>query len=157
MQSVDRGWLVAGAISFHESPTYSNRPLGMFKNNGRNMQMPSAKMSDSSLVYVPVNRRGSPGWLHPSRFGVASRLRGCWVDEPKPAYGHLMQRLGKALRSRREAAGYSQESFADRIGMHRAYYSAIERGEKNLQLDTLQRVCDGLSAHMWEVLKDAEA
>lgn len=67
-----------------------------------------------------------------------------------------MQRLGKALRSRREAAGYSQESFADSIGMHRAYYSAIERGEKNLQLDTLQRVCDGLSAPMWEVLQDAD-
>ena len=68
-----------------------------------------------------------------------------------------MQRLGKALRSRREAAGYSQEGFADEIGMHRTYYSAIERGEKNLQLDTLQRVCDGLAAQMWEVLKDADA
>ena len=67
-----------------------------------------------------------------------------------------MQRLGKVLRSRREAADYSQEGFADAIGMHRTYYSAIERGEKNLQLDTLQRVCDGLSAHMWEVLQDAD-
>ena len=68
-----------------------------------------------------------------------------------------MQRLGKVLRSRREAAGHSQESFADRIGMHRAYYSAIERGEKNLQIDTLQRVCDGLAARMHDILKDADA
>ena len=50
------------------------------------------------------------------------------------------QCLGKAFRKRREALGFSQESFADEIGMHRTYYSAIERGEKNLQLDTLQRV-----------------
>lgn len=48
------------------------------------------------------------------------------------------------------------ESYADEIGMHRTYYSAIERGEKNLQLDTLQRVCEGLRASIWEVFKDAE-
>lgn len=68
----------------------------------------------------------------------------------------LLQRLGKSLRARREAAGYSQESFADAIDMHRTYYSAIERGEKNLQLDTLVRICEGLGTPLWEALKDAE-
>lgn len=67
-----------------------------------------------------------------------------------------MQQLGQAIRLRRKASGYSQESFADKIGMHRAYYSAIERGEKNLQIDTLQRVCDGLAVRMSNVLKDAD-
>jgi len=70
---------------------------------------------------------------------------------------HLLHNLGRALRTRREAAGYSQESYADAIGMHRTYYSAIERGEKNLQLDTLERICAGLKCRMWEVLKEAEA
>ncbi|RUL68007.1 helix-turn-helix domain-containing protein [Dyella choica] len=70
---------------------------------------------------------------------------------------HLLRNLGKTLRARREASGYSQESYADAIGMHRTYYSAVERGEKNLQLDTLQRICAGLKCKMWEVLKDAEA
>ncbi len=69
----------------------------------------------------------------------------------------LPERLGKAFRKRREALGFSQESFADEIGMHRTYYSAIERGEKNLQLDTLQKVCEGLDTRVWEVFKDAEA
>lgn len=69
----------------------------------------------------------------------------------------LMQQLGKALRERRMAAGYSQEGFADLIGMHRTYYSAIERGEKNLQLDTLQKVCLGLQCKSWEVLREADA
>lgn len=41
----------------------------------------------------------------------------------------LSQRLGKAFRNRREALGFSQESYADEIGMHRTYYSAIERGD----------------------------
>ena len=69
----------------------------------------------------------------------------------------LLMRLGKALRTRREAAGYSQEGFADHIEMHRTYYSAIERGEKNIQLDTLHRVCAGLKCRVWEALKEAES
>lgn len=68
----------------------------------------------------------------------------------------LQQRIGKVLRRHREAAGFSQESYADHIHMHRTYYSAVERGEKNLQLDTLQRICAGMALPMWEVLREAE-
>ena len=49
----------------------------------------------------------------------------------------------------------SQEAFADYIEMHRAYYGALERGEKNLQLSTLQRVTEGMKTPMWEVLREA--
>jgi transcriptional regulator with XRE-family HTH domain len=69
----------------------------------------------------------------------------------------LQQRIGDAVRKRREGQNYSQEGFADHIRMHRAYYGAIERGEKNLQLSTLERVCAGLNVAMWEVLRDAES
>jgi len=69
----------------------------------------------------------------------------------------LLQRIGSAIQTRRRTAGFSQERYAEVIGMHRTYYSAIERGEKNLQIDTLQRVCSGLGCQMWEVLKEAEA
>ena len=68
----------------------------------------------------------------------------------------LMQRIGRAIQTRRKRAGLSQEAYADQIGMHRTYYSAIERGEKNLQVDTLERVCAGLQAPMWKVLQEAE-
>lgn len=66
------------------------------------------------------------------------------------------ERLGNALRARRTALGVSQEAFADQIEMHRTYYSAIERGEKNLQIDTLQRVCGGLGVPLWQVFKEAD-
>lgn len=66
------------------------------------------------------------------------------------------KRLGEVLRQRRGALGVSQEAFADQIEMHRTYYSAIERGEKNLQIDTLQRVCAGLGVPLWQVFKEAE-
>ena len=68
----------------------------------------------------------------------------------------LQERIGDALRKRREARKYSQEGFADHIKMHRAYYGAIERGKKNVQLTTLERVCDGLEVSMWEVIREAE-
>lgn len=66
------------------------------------------------------------------------------------------ENLGFALRARRTALGLSQEAFADQIQMHRTYYSAIERGEKNLQLNTLQKVCAGLKVAVWEVVREAE-
>lgn len=69
----------------------------------------------------------------------------------------LIPRIGQTIRLRRIHAGYTQEHLAGLIGMHRTYYSAIERGEKNLQLDTLQRICDGLGLQLWEVLKEASA
>jgi transcriptional regulator with XRE-family HTH domain len=68
----------------------------------------------------------------------------------------LQERIGNTLRKRRESKGVSQEAFADQVHMHRTYYSAIERGEKNLTLATLTRVCSGLGASIWEIVKEAE-
>ena len=69
----------------------------------------------------------------------------------------LQGRIGRALRRRREAQGYTQEGFADHIAMHRVYYGALENGRKNLQLSTLERACVGLETPMWEILRDAES
>lgn len=68
----------------------------------------------------------------------------------------ITQRVGAAFRQRREALKTSQEAFADKIDMHRTYYSAIERGEKNLTLETIERVCIGLNTTIWEIFKTAE-
>jgi len=67
----------------------------------------------------------------------------------------IQKRIGEAVPEHRAAMGLSQEAFADKIRMHRAYYGALERGEKNLQLSTLERVCTGLGISMWEIIKDA--
>lgn len=67
----------------------------------------------------------------------------------------VMSGIGAALRSRREGLGYSQDRFADLIRMHRAYYGAIERGEKNLTISTLVRVATGLNVRPSDVLREA--
>ena len=67
----------------------------------------------------------------------------------------LPERIGLAIRKRREQLGVSQEAFADRIQMHRNYYGVIERGEKTMRLDTLERVASGLGVEAWRLLREA--
>lgn len=43
------------------------------------------------------------------------------------AENDLQLRVALAMRRRREGLGVSQEAFADRVGLHRTYYSSIER------------------------------
>lgn len=67
----------------------------------------------------------------------------------------LTKKLGLALRAARSANGWSQERFADSISMHRAYYSSIERGEKNITVGTLAKVAAGLGVRPHQLLRDA--
>ena len=66
----------------------------------------------------------------------------------------ILAGLGTTIRRRRMALKVSQEAFADLIGMHRAYYSAIERGERNLTLGTLHRVAKGLGVRMADLMRE---
>ena len=66
------------------------------------------------------------------------------------------KRIGEALRKRRESLGLSQESYADLIAVHRTYYSGVERGERNLTMSSMEKVCTGLKVRVWEVLRDAD-
>jgi len=68
----------------------------------------------------------------------------------------LQTKLGAAVRERRQALEHSQDTFADAIGMHRAYYSAIERGERNVTLSTIARVAEGLDIPISDLMAEAE-
>jgi transcriptional regulator with XRE-family HTH domain len=68
----------------------------------------------------------------------------------------LRDRLGQTIRELRAAAGFSQEGFADRIGVHRTSMSSIERGILNVRLDTLEQLATGLEIAAWELLRIAE-
>lgn len=68
----------------------------------------------------------------------------------------LQERFGDAVRERRLALGHSQDTFADAISMHRAYYSSIERGERNLTIETMGRVAAGLKLNLAELMRLAD-
>lgn len=56
--------------------------------------------------------------------------------------GDLQRTVGRNLRAYREAKGFSQEAFADALGVHCTYMGGIERGERNLTLRSLERIAE---------------
>jgi transcriptional regulator with XRE-family HTH domain len=64
--------------------------------------------------------------------------------------------LGRTVRALRSAAGYSQEGFADAIGVHRTYMGTLERGDGNPTLETLELIAGGLRMPVAELLCAAE-
>ena len=68
----------------------------------------------------------------------------------------LKVRLGFIIRRRRERLGFTQEEFADSIGLHTPYYGQIERGKQNVTLWNLQRVAAGFNVPVASLLKSAE-
>lgn len=58
--------------------------------------------------------------------------------------GELQRQVGRNLRAIREGRGVSQEQMADVVGVHRTYYGGLERGERNLSLQSLERLADVL-------------
>lgn len=58
--------------------------------------------------------------------------------------GHLQRVVGLNLRRHRTERGYSQEAFAEQMGVHRTYFSSVERGERNLTLQTLEKIAEFL-------------
>ncbi|WP_100515085.1 helix-turn-helix domain-containing protein [Mycobacteroides abscessus] len=59
--------------------------------------------------------------------------------------GQLQKIVGLNLRRYRKERGLSQEAFADHVGVHRTYMGAVERGERNLTLQTVEKIADFLN------------
>jgi Predicted transcriptional regulators len=74
---------------------------------------------------------------------------------PRPPLA-LHIRLGRAVRRLRSDAGYSQERFAGVAGVHRTSMSAIERGEFDIALSTLEQLAKGLGMLPSALLAEAE-
>lgn len=59
--------------------------------------------------------------------------------------------VGRNIRKYREKQKFSQEAFADFIGLDRSNYGAIERGERNISITTLSRIAVGLQIEVGEL------
>ena len=62
-------------------------------------------------------------------------------------------RFGRAIRRIREEQGINQEEAADRCGLHRTYYSGVERGVRNLSLVNVEKVAKGLKKTLPELFR----
>ncbi len=65
----------------------------------------------------------------------------------------LRQVVAGNVRRVRKAAGLSQEAFAEACDLHRTYVGAIERAERNVSLDNIEKMARALGLAGWELLK----
>ena len=63
--------------------------------------------------------------------------------------------VGAEVRRLRTALGLSQEDFAEKCGIHRTYVGAVERGECNITLATLENIALALDEHPADLLSHA--
>ena len=64
-------------------------------------------------------------------------------------------RLGQRIREERLKLGLTQARLAEDVDISEAYVGQIERGERNLALDTLVRLSNRLGASVDYLLKDS--
>ncbi len=58
---------------------------------------------------------------------------------------HQLEAVGRQIRKLREDNGLSQEEFAAKAGLDRAYYGAVERGKRNLSARNLIKIATALN------------
>lgn len=80
------------------------------------------------------------------------------MAKPSPSYAGSkeLKALGSTIRAMRLDLGYSQESFADEVGIDRSYLGGIERGEHNLALMNLVKISKALKLPMSQILAKAK-
>lgn len=56
------------------------------------------------------------------------------------------------VRAARKERGLSQEALADEAGLHRTYVGSIERAERNISVDNIERLANALKVPGWKLL-----
>ena len=64
----------------------------------------------------------------------------------------ILIKFGQKVREERTKLGLSQEVLANRAGVHRTYIGMIERAEKNITLENIEKVAKALKLNINELL-----
>lgn len=72
------------------------------------------------------------------------------VQTPSPA----RFRLAKNMRVLRTEMGLSQEALADLVELHRTYVGSVERQERNVSLDNVEKLAVALGVDISELLSE---
>ena len=66
----------------------------------------------------------------------------------------ILIKFGNKVREERVKLALSQEELARRAGVHRTYIGMIERAEKNITLENIQKVCKALNVKIRDFFVD---
>lgn len=61
------------------------------------------------------------------------------------------ERLATSLRSLRKERGLSQEGLAELAELHRTYIGSVERCERNISIDSVERLAHALGVDLTEL------
>jgi transcriptional regulator with XRE-family HTH domain len=61
--------------------------------------------------------------------------------------------LSQNLKILRASRGLSQEALADLVGLHRTYIGSVERGERNISIDNLERIAVAFDISLSQLLE----
>lgn len=68
----------------------------------------------------------------------------------------IVKRLGERIRQIRKDKGISQELLGERSGLHTNYIGQVERGEKNLTIDSLAKIASGLEVTLEQLFRSID-
>jgi transcriptional regulator with XRE-family HTH domain len=66
---------------------------------------------------------------------------------------NIRLRFGQRLRALRVRKGWTQVELADYLGLDRGYISNIERGQRNITLETVQIIARGFGFTISQLLR----
>jgi len=64
----------------------------------------------------------------------------------------LRQTFAARVREERKLQGLSQEALAEKSGLHRTYIGSVERGERNVSIDNIERIAKALDVKPADLL-----
>lgn len=62
--------------------------------------------------------------------------------------------VGDRIKSLRKAKGWTQEQLAEASSLHYSYVGGVERGERNISLETLEKIVIALQVSPMELFRD---
>jgi len=68
----------------------------------------------------------------------------------------LSAKFGEVIRELRKERNLSQEGLADKADVHRTYIGMIERGEKNITLENIQKLAKALNVSLKSIFERLE-
>jgi len=78
-----------------------------------------------------------------------------WTVSSAPSKAKSRKVLAANLRAHRNRLGLSQEALADRAGLHRTYVGSIERSERNVSIDNIDKLAGALGVSPARLLTPA--